>query len=86
MSNSELDSVVRTLSSNKSSGNVEISAFFVKRAPILTTTPGLLYYFNKSLLEGEFLVFVPIFKKVSVYSARSYRPISLLFFLSCCRK
>lgn len=54
MSNSELDNVIRTLSSNKSSGSVEISAFFVKRAPALTTTPGLVYYFNKSLLEEEF--------------------------------
>lgn len=52
MSISELNNVIRTLSSNKSSGSVEISAFFVKRAPTLSTIPGLVY--NKSLLEGEF--------------------------------
>lgn len=45
MSNSELDNVIRTLSSYKSSGSVEISAVFVKRAPTLKTTLGL---------EGEF--------------------------------
>lgn len=54
MPNSELNNVIRALSSNKSSGSVEISALFVKRAPTLSTSPGLVCYFNKSLLEGEF--------------------------------